>query len=42
MGPILFNLFINDLELGVNSEVARFAGNTKLFKVVKTFNTKGL
>ena len=36
MGPILFNLFINDLELGVSREVAKFANDTKLFKVVRT------
>ncbi|CAM4545379.1 unnamed protein product [Caretta caretta] len=36
LGPILFNLFINDLEKGVNSEVAKFADNTKLLKIVKT------
>ena len=29
-------MFMNDLELGVSSEVARFADDTKLFKVVKT------
>uniref|UniRef100_A0A8C3FHN3 Reverse transcriptase domain-containing protein n=1 Tax=Chrysemys picta bellii TaxID=8478 RepID=A0A8C3FHN3_CHRPI len=36
LGPILFNLFINDLEKGVNSEVANFADDTKLLKIVKT------
>ena len=36
MGPILFNLLINDLELGVTSEVATFEDDTKLLKVVKT------
>ena len=36
LAPIIFNLFINDLELGVSNEVAKFADDTKLFKVVKT------
>ncbi|CAM4382079.1 unnamed protein product [Lepidochelys olivacea] len=36
LGPILFNLFINDLEKGVNSEVAKFADDIKLLKIVKT------
>uniref|UniRef100_A0A8C3P8K5 Gypsy retrotransposon integrase-like protein 1 n=1 Tax=Chrysemys picta bellii TaxID=8478 RepID=A0A8C3P8K5_CHRPI len=34
--PILFSLFINDLEKGVKSEVAKFADDTKLLKIVKT------
>ncbi|CAM5086896.1 unnamed protein product [Natator depressus] len=36
LGLILFNLLINDLEKGVNSEVAKFADDTKLLKTVKT------
>ena len=33
---MLFNLFINDLELGVSSEVAKITDDTQLFKVVRT------
>lgn len=33
----LLNLFINDLEYGVNNEVAKLAGNTEQpFRIVKT------
>ncbi|CAM5165820.1 unnamed protein product [Natator depressus] len=36
LGPILFNLFMNDLEKGIKSEVAKFSDDTKLLKIVKT------
>ncbi|CAM4495757.1 unnamed protein product [Caretta caretta] len=36
LGPVLFNMFINDLEKGVNSKVAKCADDTKLLKTVKS------
>ena len=36
MRPILFNVFINDLEFGVSSEMAKFAYGPNLLMVVKT------
>ncbi|CAM4589481.1 unnamed protein product [Caretta caretta] len=36
LGPILFNIFIHDLEKVVNSEVAKFADDTKVLKIVKS------
>ena len=36
LGPVLFNLPINDLETGISSEVAIFADDTKLSRLVKT------
>ena len=36
LGLVLFNLFINDLETEISSEMAKFADYMKFFQVVKT------
>ena len=34
IGPILFLIYVNDLDLGVHSEILKFADDTKLYGVV--------
>ncbi|EEB46545.1 hypothetical protein PROVALCAL_01404 [Providencia alcalifaciens DSM 30120] len=34
LGPLLFNSFINDLEVGIESTVLFFADDTKLCKTI--------
>ena len=35
LGPILFLVYINDLEEGVTGKILKFADDTKLFRKVK-------
>lgn len=36
LDPMLFIIIVNDLERGLSSEVANFAGDAKLLQLVKT------
>ena len=40
MGPILFLIFINDLDDDLSSKVLKFADDTKVFRTVKTDTDK--
>ena len=39
LGPLLFLIFINDLEQGIKSSIKFFADDTSLFSIVKDPNT---
>ena len=40
LGPILFLVYINDLEEGVTGKILKFANDTKLFRKVKEIGDK--
>ena len=40
LGPILFLVYINDLEEGVTGKVLKFADDTKLFRKIKEIGDK--
>ena len=40
LGPILFSVYINDLEEGVTSKIFKFADDTNLFRKVKEIGDK--
>ena len=40
LGPILFLVYINDLEEGVSGKILTFADDTKLFRKVKEIGDK--
>ena len=38
LGPLIFIIYINDLETGINSDISKFADDTKIERPVKNLD----
>jgi len=39
LGPLLFVIYINDIDININNVILKFAADTKLFPAVADTNT---
>ena len=41
LGPLLFLIYINDLDTGITSRISKFADDTKMGRVIEAENDRG-